>query len=65
LFAIGATPTLIRTLEKKLLKTSEDEYNLNVVLEMTDATAPDKWIVLIITKKINKNSTVVLNVIER
>jgi hypothetical protein len=65
LFAIGGTATLIRTVEKNLLNVSKNEYNLNIVLGMTDATQPDIWIVLIITNKLNQNSSVILNIEKR
>jgi hypothetical protein len=62
LFATGVTATLIRSVEKKLLKVSENEYNIDVTLEITDATQPDYWVVVIITNKLNENSNVKLNV---
>jgi len=62
LFAVGGTATRIYNMEKNLLKVSENKYNLNIVLDMTDATQPDIWVVVIITNKLSKNSDVILNV---
>jgi hypothetical protein len=48
-----------------MLKVSENEYHLNIVLEETEATAYEFWVVVIITNKLSNNSSVILNVEKR
>jgi len=65
LFAIGGASTRIIAIEKQLWQTSENEYEVKVVLDLSDVTAPDKWIVALLTDKIREWSNIKLNVVRK
>jgi hypothetical protein len=62
LLANGGTPRLINTIEKRLQQISENEYKLNVVVGLLDATQPYAWAVALITNKLSEISHIELGV---
>ena len=62
LFVFGSTPTEINVIKKQLHQISNNGYRLSVEVLLNDAMRPDKWIVALITNKLNVDSNIELSV---
>jgi hypothetical protein len=62
LFTRGTTTSGVHSISKHLKQTSKNDYQLSIDVILNDATVAEGWRIVILTPKLSKNATIVLDV---